>query len=139
MEEISHAEESPANMPRVTPYLYYEDVKGALEWLTRAFGLTETVRMPDRSGNIAHAEMRLAEGVVMMGCPGPEYRSPRKLGQTTFGVHVYVDDVDATSARPGKWGPRSCESRRTSSMGIVATVPRIWRDTAGTSPSTSVM
>src|SRR6185503_17712371 len=29
----------PENMPRISPYLYYEDVAGALAWLSRAFGL----------------------------------------------------------------------------------------------------
>jgi hypothetical protein len=31
----------------------------------------------------------------MLGHPGPDYRSPRRLGQTTQLVHVQVDDVDA--------------------------------------------
>ena len=36
----------PDNMPRITPYLYYKDVAGALDWLARAFGLRERMRMP---------------------------------------------------------------------------------------------
>ncbi len=52
------------------------------------------MRLPGRDG-IAHAEMELADAVVMMGHPGPEYRSPRRLGQVTQNVYVYVDDVDA--------------------------------------------
>ena len=36
----------PENMPRITPYLYYKDVAGALDWLARAFGLKERMRMP---------------------------------------------------------------------------------------------
>jgi PhnB protein len=82
-------------MPRISPYLYYEDVAGALAFLDRAFGLKERVRMPGPDGKIMHAEVELADGVVMMGCPGNEYRSPKHLGQATFGLYVYVDDVDA--------------------------------------------
>ena len=84
----------PANMPRITPYLFYEDVASALEWLGRAFGFRERMRLPGPDGKVGHAEMELAGGVVQMGCPGPDYRNPKRLGQTTQLVHVYVDDVD---------------------------------------------
>ena len=38
--------------------------------------------------------MELGGSVVMMGSP-PDYRNPKKLGQITVGLYVYVDDVDA--------------------------------------------
>ncbi len=85
----------PPNMLRVTPYLYYEDVARALDWLTRAFGFCERMRMTGPDGKVQHAEMEAADGVIMMGHPGPQYRNPRHLGQTTQSVYVYVDDVDA--------------------------------------------
>jgi PhnB protein len=79
--------------PRITPYLLYEDVAAALEWLTHAFGFEETLRYDD-GGTVTHAEMRLDDGVVFLGHPGPEYRNPKQLGQPTIHVHVYVDDLD---------------------------------------------
>jgi len=84
----------PENMPRITPYLYYQDVAGALDWLARAFGFSERMRMPGPDGSIMHAEMEYADGVIMMGCPSPDYRNPSSLGQATQGLYVYVDDVD---------------------------------------------
>ena len=66
----------PENTPRIAPYLYYENVAAALDWLSKVFGFTETVRMPGKDGTIGHAEMKLEDGLIMMGCPGPEYRSP---------------------------------------------------------------
>ena len=84
----------PANMPRITAYLSYENVAAMLDWLTLAFGFKERVRMPGPDGKVMHAEVELADGVVMMGCPGPDYRNPKRLGQTTVGLYVYVDDVD---------------------------------------------
>ncbi len=94
----------PENMPRVTPYLYYEDVEAALDFLARAFALRERMRMPGPDGKVTHAEVEIADGVIMMGCPGPEYRSPKKLGQTTQNVYVYVDDVDKHFARAREAG-----------------------------------
>lgn len=85
----------PENMPRVTPYLYYEDVASALDWLARAFGFRERMRIAGGAdGKITHAEVELADGVVMMGHPGPDYRNPRRLGRVTQSLYVYVDDVD---------------------------------------------
>jgi PhnB protein len=89
----------PENMPRVTPYLLYEDVAAALDFLTRAFGFRERLRMPGPDGKIGHAEVELDDGVVMLGCPGPEYRNPKRLGGVTHNVYVYVDDVDKHFAR----------------------------------------
>ncbi|MFQ5701022.1 MAG: VOC family protein [Acidobacteriota bacterium] len=84
----------PENMPRVTPYLLYEDVEKALEWLSSAFGFRERLRLPGADGKVTHAEMEMADGVIMMGCPGSDYRNPKRLGQATHFIYVYVDDVD---------------------------------------------
>jgi PhnB protein len=84
----------PENMPRITPYLLYEDVGNALDWLAKAFGFRERLRLPGPDGKINHAEMELADGVIMMGCPGPEYQNPKRIGHVTQQIYVYVDDVD---------------------------------------------
>ena len=84
----------PENMPRITPYLLYEDVAGALDWLARTFGFSERMRLPGPDGVINHAEMELADGVIMLGHPGSDYRSPKRLGHVTQHLYVYVDDVD---------------------------------------------
>ncbi len=84
----------PENMPRITPYLLYQDVESALAWLSSAFGFRERLRFPGPDGKIVHAEMEYADGLIMMGCPGPEYRNPKALGQVTQHNYIYVDDVD---------------------------------------------
>ena len=84
----------PENTPRITPYLYYEDVGAALEWLGGAFGFKERMRMPGPDGGIMHAEMELADGLVMMGRPDPDYKNPKNVGHQTQSLYVYVDDVD---------------------------------------------
>ena len=93
-------------MPRVTPYLYYEDVAGALAWLARSFGFRERFRMAGPDGGVAHAEMQIADGVVMMGRPGADYRNPKHLGHVTQGLYVYVDDVDAHFRRAKEAGAK---------------------------------
>ena len=94
----------PEDMPRITPYLLYEDVESALAWLTAAFGLQERMRLPGPDGRVGHAEMALQDGVVMMGRPGPEYRNPKRIGHVAQELYVYVDDVDAHFARAKRAG-----------------------------------
>ena len=99
----------PSDMPRVTPYLYYEDLEAALAFLAKAFGFRERLRIPGPDGKVGHAEIELADGLVMLGHPGPEYRSPKRLGGTTQNVHVYVDDVDKHCERARAAGARILE------------------------------
>jgi uncharacterized glyoxalase superfamily protein PhnB len=84
----------PENTQRITPYLYYEDVGGALDWLSRAFGFREHTRMSGPDGSVAHGAVQLGDAVIMMGHPGPDYTNPKRLGHVTQSLYVVVDDVD---------------------------------------------
>jgi uncharacterized glyoxalase superfamily protein PhnB len=99
-------ENRPESTPRITPYLYYEDVGSALDWLSQAFGFRERMRMPGADGKVTHAEMEFAGGVIMMGHPGPDYKNPRRLGQATQNVYVQVDDVDTHFERAKRAGAK---------------------------------
>lgn len=91
-------------MQTITPYLLYEDVAAALGWLTEAFGFSERLRFTDSEGQVSHAEMTFGDAEVMLGHPGPKYESPRRTGQVSAFVHVYVDDVDAHYERANAAG-----------------------------------
>lgn len=81
--------------PRITPYLLYEDLGGALAWLAKAFGMRERSRRAGPDNKPVHAEMSLGDdGLILMGWPGPQYRNPKRLGQSTQSLYVRVDDVD---------------------------------------------
>ena len=86
-------------MQTITPYLLYEDVEAALDFLSNAFGFTEVLRHTGEGGYVNHAEMRVGDGTFYLGDPGGDYRNPRKLGQETVGLYVLVDDVDAHCER----------------------------------------
>jgi len=97
----------------ITPYLFYEDVSAALEFLSKAFGFRRFgPMMKTADGRINHASMRLgrdADMVVMMGWPGPKYKSPKRLGQTTFNLYVNVGNIDRHCARARKAGAHIIE------------------------------
>jgi PhnB protein len=95
----SVARSKELSMQTITPYLLYEDVESALEFLSRAFGFEETLRYTGSAGYINHAEMRYGEGNIMMGDPGDDYRNPKRLGAASVQIYVHVDDVDAVYER----------------------------------------
>jgi uncharacterized glyoxalase superfamily protein PhnB len=103
--------------PTVVPMLSYEDCGAAADWLCRAFGFEERERYADDDGRVTHVELRLGEGVVFVGYPGPEYESPVRhreackaaarwsaLPYVIDGVWVGVDDVDEHSRRAREAG-----------------------------------
>jgi PhnB protein len=92
----------PDNMPRITPNVFYDDLAAALEWLDKAFGFETRMSMPGPDGGIMHAEMQVADSVIMMSpaSDNVHWKSPQSLsGSVTLGLYIYVDDVDEHEAR----------------------------------------
>ncbi len=93
----------------VVPMLAYENGPAAMDWLARAFGFVEIVRMVGPDGRLSHGEMATGKaGLIMLATPTPDYQSPKHHRQTCEsaarwskvpyiidGVLLYVDDVDA--------------------------------------------
>jgi PhnB protein len=96
-------------MQQITPYLFYEDVEAALEFLARAFGFEETLRYNGAQGYVSHAEMRFGEGTIMLGDPGEQYRNPRRSSEVSSAVHVTVPDVRAAFERANVAGAQIIE------------------------------
>lgn len=86
----------PDNMPQISPYLCYDDLPAALDFLEKTFGFKRRFEMPDSNGKVVHAELALGAGVVMAGpgCDESGCKSPLKLGGVNQSLYVYVDDVD---------------------------------------------
>ena|SRR5690625_3088041 len=84
------------------PLLCYDEAGTAIDWLIRAFGFTELMRVPTPDGGIGHAELRTGDGIVMLGSFSDEryaVRSPKELRGVSGGVYVVVEDIDAHCER----------------------------------------
>lgn len=99
----------PIEGPRITPYLLYRDVGGALTFLTKAFGFKKLESMKDDDGVIQHGAMQFGDAMVMMGYPGKKYKNPKKLGHVTQSLYVMVDDVDTHYKKAKKAGAKILE------------------------------
>ena len=92
----------PDGMPRISASVFYEDPAAAIDWLTKAFGFGTRLTIPDKEGNIMHAELTSADGMFMLGpttwADWP--KSPKAIGgANTQSLYVYVSDVDAHCQR----------------------------------------
>jgi PhnB protein len=102
----------------ITPYLLYEDLEGAMKFLAKAFGFKKCgTTMRGKDGKLSHAAMKLGDDLVMMGHPGPKYKSPKKLGQATFNLYVNVEDADKHFARAKKAGAKILEEPKDTPYG----------------------
>ncbi|HNP24951.1 MAG TPA: VOC family protein [Panacibacter sp.] len=92
--------------PAIIPMLAYEDGLAAMDWLCSAFGFSAAARIIDDDGKLAHGELTLGSGKIMIASPGPDYQSPkhhRKVCDVTDkwyqvpyiinGCLVYVEDI----------------------------------------------
>lgn len=93
--------QSPGSTRTVTMYptLRYRDALAAIAWLGEAFGFERQLVVPGEDGRVVHAELRLGDGIVMLGSvsDGSDGRLAHPEGTT--GVYVALDDVDALYAR----------------------------------------
>lgn len=93
---------SAATRPNIFPFLRYRDAPAAIAWLATAFGFERHAVYPGNDGTIAHAQLSLGGGIVMLGSARDDVlgmKSPRDLGAVNQGIYVALDDIDAHYAR----------------------------------------
>lgn len=88
-------------MAKLIPYLCCKDAVKAIDFYTRAFGATEVVRLAEPAGRIGHAEIKIADDVLMLSDEYPEMgvKGPSSLGGTAVTLTLEVPDADAVVKR----------------------------------------
>jgi uncharacterized glyoxalase superfamily protein PhnB len=81
--------------PTVFPTMSYLDADAAIEFLQRAFGAEPHAVFRDPGGRVRHAELRLGNGMVMLG---------EAEASGGGGVYVVVDDPDKHCAQAREAG-----------------------------------
>jgi PhnB protein len=89
----------PEGYHTVTPYLMVRSAAEAIAFYSKAFGATELMRMPMPGGKIGHAELQIGDSRIMLADEFPDNpevvaKSPKSVGGTTFGINLYVEDVE---------------------------------------------
>ena len=105
---------TPAGWPRISPGLYYRDAAKMIDWLCAAYGFEVRLKVEGEGGSIAHSELTLGDGLIMVGeeRSGAAQRfdtdvlSPIGADCNTQNLMVFVDDVDAHCAHARASGAR---------------------------------
>jgi PhnB protein len=86
-----------SHYPTITPHLAITDVAAALGFYTKAFGAQERLRLALPDGSIAHAEMRIGDGLITLGAAIPEYQleAPDPDRPVQVAITCCCEDVDA--------------------------------------------
>jgi len=95
----------PESRSTVIPALRYRNAPAAIDWLCQVFGFTRHAVYANPDGTIAHAELALGGGMIMLGSAKDDensqrFSSPDELdGVETRGAYIVVADADAVHAR----------------------------------------
>jgi len=101
--------ETRLTAPNIYPCLRYRDAKAAIRWLGDAFGFEERMVHPGEDLEVAHAELSLGPGIVMVGSARddmPEVDTDAggaagepDFSRIPFSLYVAIEDVDAHCER----------------------------------------
>ena len=94
---------SPGKSP-IIPSMRYRDAPAAIDWLCRVLGFSEHMVVPGEDGAVAHAQLTLGDGMVMLGSErddehGQLMAVPGSDGPNTQSAYVVVDSVEAVHDR----------------------------------------
>ena len=98
----------PDGYRTVTPYLIVADGAATVAFYQQAFAASLRLRLDRPDGKIGHAELVIGDSVIMLA---DEYlplaaRGPAAYGGSPVGLHLYVEDADAVTARAVAAGAR---------------------------------
>ena len=95
-----------ATRSTIVPGMRYRDAPAAIAFLCDVLGFEKHLVVPNTDGSIAHAQLTLGGGMVMLGSSGnssavaDRIRQPDELGgKETQSAYVVVADSDAVYAR----------------------------------------
>jgi PhnB protein len=73
-----------------TPYYVVDGAAQFIDFLKKAFGAEETLRMPAPGGKIGHAEVRIGDSIVMLADHNPSEHPAKQMNGL-----LYVGDADS--------------------------------------------
>lgn len=95
--------------PTIYPCLGYRDAGRAIRWLSEAFGFEQRMVHPGEDREVAHAELTLGPGILMLGSASddmPEVNTDAfssggepDFSRIPFALYLAIEDVDAHCER----------------------------------------
>jgi uncharacterized glyoxalase superfamily protein PhnB len=77
----------------------YRDAYAAIDWLCDVLGFARRLVVPDGSGGVAHAELTLGNGMIMLGSHRDDADdrvvAPTPNGMLTQNAYIVVGDIES--------------------------------------------
>ena len=127
----------------IIPTLRYRDAVAAIDWLCKAFGFRRHLVAPAEDGKIAHAQLVLGNGMIMLGSTwddefGKLQRPmPTPDAPVSQSPYIIVADVDAHHAVAAAAGAQVVMAPKDEDYGGGATVAGTPKGIFGTSEATT--
>jgi PhnB protein len=93
----------PAGYPSVSPYLISANAVALIDFLCRVFDGEVTRRVDRPDGSVMHAEVRIDDGIVMIGGGATDHQA------ASVHIHVYVADAASVYERALSCGARAVQ------------------------------
>lgn len=86
----------PRGYTSITPYLIVDNATHAIDFYKSAFNAKELMRFAKPDGRVGHAELKIGDAIFMLADEFPQMGalSPKQVGGTPIGIHLYVKNVD---------------------------------------------
>ncbi len=88
-------DDTKSGKPNIFPGFRYTHAPDAIAWLGQAFGFEERFVVPGPEDSIAHAQLQLGTGVIMLGSEPAEPDPTNPWEEARHGVYVYIEDIEA--------------------------------------------
>jgi uncharacterized glyoxalase superfamily protein PhnB len=79
----------PQDYHTVTPYLILDGAAQVIDFLKKAFGAKELIRMDAPGGKVGHAELKIGDSPIMLA------DAMMDMKPTVFNLYLYFEDADA--------------------------------------------
>jgi len=91
----------PDGYHTLTPYMTVHDAARAIDFYKKAFAAVAKGVMKGPDGKIMHAELRIGDSLFMLANEFPHFGSfsPKSVGGSSMGLHIYVEDVNSSFDR----------------------------------------
>lgn len=91
----------PEGFHSLTVYMGVKDAAKAIEFYKKAFGATENFHLNNPDGKVGHADIQIGDSRLMLADPCDQggFKSADPMSKTSFGMYLYVPDVDTQFKR----------------------------------------
>lgn len=124
----------------IIPGMRYREAHAAIDWLCDVLGFERNLVVPDGAGGVAHAQLMLGSGMIMLGSEREDddrgVVAPTPTGALTQSAYIVVEDIEDSYERVKAAGANIVMELEEQSYGAASTRCETPKVSSGTSAPT---